>query len=95
MCLASRPLLPFPAPYPLQADYGGDCVCYITDDRPAAELAAALCYTYRRQTRRDLPVHISDSIGYQIAGKAKTLVFQQGARGFRKAGGNQAVLQWE
>ena len=37
---------------------------------------------------------MSDSINYQIAGKVKTLVFQQGPPGFRKVAGNQAVLQW-
>ena len=89
------PSHPHLLPPPLQAEYGGDCVCYITEDRPAAELAAALCYTYRRNTRRDLPVHVSDSINYEIARKTKTLVFQQGPLGFRKVGGNQAVLQWE
>ena len=39
------PSHPHLLPPPLQAEYGGDCVCYITEDRPAAELAAALCYT--------------------------------------------------
>ena len=87
MCvLLHVPSHPHLLPPPLQAKYGGDCVCYITEDRPAAELAAALCYTYRRNTRRDLPVHVSDSINYRISGKAKTLVFQRVPRGSKRWG---------
>ena len=43
--------LPFqahPLPLPLQTEYGDDCVCYITEDRLAAELATVLCYVYQR-----------------------------------------------
>ena len=73
---------------------GGDCVCYVNNNRPSAELAAALCHAYQRDMRRELKVTVSDTIAYNISGKEKTLTFQSGPRGFRKASANHAILQW-
>nr|WEL12765.1 myosin class I A [Halisarca dujardinii] len=76
------------------ADVGGDCVCYLPNSRPAAELAAALGNAYQRKMGKDLKVVVSDSIAYNIAGKEKTLTFGSGPRGFRKASANHCILQW-
>ena len=75
-------------------EYGGDCVCYVTDNRPAAELAAALCFACKRRTGKLIPITISDNIDYRISGKAKGLSFRQGPTGFQKVDGSRAVLQW-
>ena len=49
----------------MQPEYGGDCVCYVTDNRPAAELAAALCFACKRRTGKLIPITISDNIDYR------------------------------
>lgn len=75
-------------------EVGGDCACYLPNNRPSAELAAALANAYQRQMRKELKITITDTIPYNIAGKEKTLTFGSGPRGFRKASANHAILQW-
>lgn len=46
----------------------GDCVFYIENGRPAAELAAAIWLTYRRKYKRSLPVKVTEEITYSRPG---------------------------
>jgi myosin-1 len=75
----------------------GDCVFYIENGRPAAELAAAIWLTYHRKYKKSFPVKVMDQITYYRPGiKEGVLVFESGASttGFRKVGGKTVAVDW-
>ena len=53
--------------FPLQPTIG-DCVFYIENGRPAAELAAAIWLTYNRKYKKSFPVKVTDQITYNRPG---------------------------
>ena len=74
----------------------GDVVLYL-EKRPAAELLAAIWYTYRRKYKKSLPVTISSEIQFKrqgiSAGVLKCGGGPAGAKpGFNKTGAQSAVL---
>lgn len=96
--LYSGLLSPFP-PLHVQPEVG-DIVFYIEKGRPAAELAAALWYTYWRKYKQSLPLNITTKIRYSRPGvKDGLLQCDSGAspartQSFKKEGGNRVSVMW-
>ena len=57
-----------PPPPPPPQPTIGDCVFYIENGRPAAELAAAIWLTYHRKYKKSFPVKVMDQITYYRPG---------------------------
>ncbi len=74
----------------------GDCVFTIDGGRPAAELMAAIWYTYKRKYRKNLPVTITPEIKFhRDVVPAGTLQAQGGGSkpGFNKMGPRKASVK--
>ena len=75
----------------------GDCVFTVEEGRPAAELLAAIWYTFKRKYKKSIPVTVTSEIKFHRDGVPSGTLQTRGGQnpGFNKLGPQQAALKWE
>ncbi len=73
----------------------GDCVFTVEDGRPAAELMAAIWYTFKRKYKKSIPVTVTPEIKFHRDGVPSGTLQTRGGQnpGFNKLGPQQAALK--
>ena len=76
----------------------GDIVFYIENDRPAAELAAAIWLDFFRKYRQKLPVVVEPKIKHMLQGGKITSLLQcqpsREGKSFKKVATNRTSILW-